>query len=190
MADNIKEVEKLYIEYFARPADYDGLNFWVNSLNAEPNSLPGISAAFSTSQEYRDTYAGLDNRQVVDTVYHNLFGRAAETAGIDYWANLLDTHVVTVDNVVAEVAKAAQGNDGVAFNGRVSVATKFTQHLDTTEEQQAYSGPAANAVAKDYIGHIVDLASGAQLIDSGPLDAKIAEIVGLHTSGNIDNMAV
>lgn len=184
MADNTTAVEQLYVEYFARPADYAGLQFWVNSLNADPNSIGGISAAFARSQEYIDTYAGQDNRQLVDTVYHNLFGRAAEAAGVDYWANLLDNHVITVDNMVAEIAKAAQGNDAFVFNGRVHAATLFTSHLDTPAEQAAYSGATANAMAKAFIGSIVDLQSIAAGADAGYVDIQIADIVGAHTSAN------
>jgi hypothetical protein len=182
MADNTQAIEKYYIEYFSRPADYTGFQFWNNIFNTQPDAVPQISAAFAASQEYRDTYAGLDNTAVVQAIYHNLFGRDGEAAGVNFWVNALNNHAATIDDIVDKIADGAQGNDKVVVNGRVSVASTFTQHLDTAAEQAAYSGAAANATAKAFIGTIVDLASGAAASDPGVIDATIAEIVGAHTN--------
>lgn len=184
MADNTTEVQKLYVEYFLRPADYAGLQYWLGGLNNHTTTVAEIAAAFSHTQEYHDAYAGQTNRQIVNTVYQNLFGRDAEPAGVDYWATQLDNQVVTIDNVVTEVGRAAQGSDKVIFNGRVSVATAFTTHLDLASEQAAYQGPQANVVAKSFIGSIVSLESGAYAINPAVIDEQIATIVGMHNSGH------
>lgn len=187
MADYVNDVQKLYVAYFSRPADAKGLEFWTGVLSADAvTGMQQISAAFSTSAEYRATYANMDNRAVVDAVYHNLFGRAGEAAGIDFWVNALNNNTITIDNVVSQVAAGAQNDDKVVFNGRVAVARTFTEHLDLASEQAAYQGTAANAIAKGFIGSIVDLQSAASAIDPGVIDAKIAEIVGTPTSAAHD----
>lgn len=180
-ATNTTTVEQLYIAYFSRPADPKGLTYWDNVLATDPNGVQQISAAFAGSQEYKDTYAGLDNTGVVQAVYHNLFGRAGEQAGVDFWVNALNNHTITVDDVVTQVAAGAQGNDKLVYNGRVAVATSFTAHVDQPNEIAAYSGTEANLKAKAFIGTIVDLASAAAAIDPGMIDAKIADIVGTPT---------
>lgn len=180
-ATNTTTVEQLYIAYFSRPADPNGLTYWDNVLATDPNGVQAISAAFAGSQEYKDTYAGLDNTGVVQAVYHNLFGRAGEQAGVDFWVNALNNHTITIDDVVTQVAAGAQNNDKLVYNGRVAVATTFTAHVDQSNEIAAYSGTAANLKAKAFIGTIVDLASAANAIDPGVIDAKIADIVGTPT---------
>jgi hypothetical protein len=184
-ATNTTTVEQLYIAYFSRPADPQGLTYWDNVLATDPNGIQQISAAFAGSQEYKDTYAGLDNQGVVQAVYHNLFGRAAEQAGVDYWTNALNNHTMTVDNAVTAIAAGAQNNDKLVYNGRVAVATTFTAHVDQPNEIAAYSGTAANLKAKAFIGTIVDLQSSAYAIDPGVIDAKIADIVGTPTATDI-----
>lgn len=180
MADYTNDVQKLYVAYFSRPADTTGLDFWTGVLAADRVAgMAQISEAFAASNEYRETYAGMDNAQVVDAVYHNLFGRAGDAEGVAFWTNALNTNAVTVDDLVMEMAfNGAQNDDKVVFAGRVAVAKSFTEHLDLPAEQQAYSGPQANAMAKDFIGSIVDLQSAASAIDPGVIDARIAEIVG------------
>jgi hypothetical protein len=186
MADtNTTTVEQLYIAYFSRPADPKGLTYWDNVLAADPNGAQEISANFAASQEYKDTYAGLNNQGVVQAVYENLFGRAGEQAGVDYWTNALNNHTITVDNVVTAIAAGAQGNDKLVYNGRVAVATSFTAHVDTDAEIAAYSGTAANLKAKAFIGTIVDLQTSAYAIDPGVIDTKIADIVGTPTGTDV-----
>jgi hypothetical protein len=183
MADNTNAVEKLYVAYFSRPADPAGLTFWNNELNVNPNGLQEISANFAGSAEYKAAYAGLSNAQVVSTVYQHLFGRAAEQAGVDFWAQKLDAHVITIDNVVTQIAAGAQTTDLFAYNAKVSVATTYTAHIDTDAEKAAYSGAAANKVAIDYIAAVKDLGSAAAASDPGQIDASISAMVAAHASG-------
>jgi hypothetical protein len=183
MADYTNAVEKLYVAYFSRPADSAGLTFWANELATNPNGYQEISANFSTSAEYKAAYAGMTNAQVVSTVYQHLFGRAAEQAGVDWWAQKLDSHTITIDNVVTQIAAGAQSTDLFAYNAKVSVATTFTAHLDTAAEQKAYSGDAANKIAIDFIATVKDLASAANASDPGQIDAVISQIVTASGTG-------
>lgn len=183
MADNTNAVEKLYIAYFSRPADPAGLAFWSNTLATNPNGYQVISANFASSAEYKATYAGMSNAQIVSTVYQHLFGRAAEQAGVDWWAQKLDSHTITIDNVVTQIAAGAQGTDLFAYNAKVSVATTFTAHVDTQAEINAYQGAAANQIAINFIATVKDLASAAAASDPGTIDGVIAQIVGGGTTG-------
>jgi hypothetical protein len=183
MADYTNEVQKLYVAYFSRPADAAGLKYWVDQLQHDPNATQAISAQFSQSAEYKAMYGNMSNAQVVNAVYLHLFGRAAEQAGIDYWAHDLDTHSMTIDNVVTQIAAGALGSDLFAYNAKVAVATTFTTHLDTTAEQQAYSGAAANKIAFDFIATVKDLGSAAAANDPGQIDNVISQIVNGGPTG-------
>lgn len=181
--DNTTAVQKMYIEYFGRPADPSGLNFWVNNLNNDPNMMLAIQQAFSGSAEYQASYGGMSNHDVVMAVYQNMFGRVGEQTGVDFWTRALDNNTITINNVVTEIVKGAQGSDLTVFNGRVAVATEFTMHIDTQAEMAAYSGANANKIASDFIDTIVDLGSAAAARDPGVIDAKIAQIVGVNATG-------
>lgn len=184
MADaNTTAVQKLYVSYFSRPADAAGLKYWVGQLASNPNALQELSRQFSVSKEYLDTYAGMDNRAKVAEVYDNLFGRQAEAAGVDYWANLLNNNQITIDNMVTQIAAGAQGTDQFAYNAKVSAAAEFTTRLDLPNEQTAYSGAAANKIAVEWIAGIKDLQTAAMAMDPGVIDGVIARIVGGGSSG-------
>lgn len=177
MADYINEVQKLYVAYFSRPADKAGLDYWANVLATNPSGYQMISHDFSTSAEYKASYGGMSNSAVVNTVYEHLFGRAAETAGINYWANLLDQGKITVDNVVTQVAAGALNNDLFAYNAKVAVSTSFTSRLDLPNEVKAYSGAHANALALQFISSVKDLSSASAGMDPGAIDSVISQIV-------------
>ena len=180
MATVMEQVEKLYVEYFLRPGDYTGVQFWTKILTDNPNALGIMSESFATSAEYKQMYAGMNNEQLVQAVYHNLFGRDAEATGLAFWKNALDQHVISVSDMVTSIADGAQNNDKFVLSARVAVAESFTQHLDLAVEQTAYSGVAANLVAKQYLGSVVDMVSSAFAINPGNIDETIATIVGTH----------
>jgi hypothetical protein len=178
MANVSTDIQKLYVAYFSRPADVGGLQFWTNSLASGPGAYQTIAQNFSNSFEYQATYAGMDNRQVVDTVYQHLFGRHAEAAGIDYWAKALDQKTLTVANVVTAVADGAQFSDKVVIDGRVAAATAFTEHLDLKLEQLAYAGAMANKVGSDYLATIVDAQTAVNALLPGNIDEAISKFAG------------
>jgi hypothetical protein len=168
-------IQELYVAYFNRPADVAGLKFWSDILAANPGAYRDIVQDFSNSAEYLQAFRGLDSRQVVDTVYQHLFGRHAESAGVDYWAGLLDNKAVTIGNVVTEVAHGALGKDKIVIDGRVAVATAFTDHLDLKLEQLAYTGSGPNRIAADYLATIVDAQSAAVALVPANIDNEISK---------------
>lgn len=178
---HVAAVQQLYVAYFNRPADYAGLDYWTNVVAAQNGSTAAVSAAFAAEAEYKTEYANLSSAEVVNKVYQNLFGRAAEDAGKKYWADLLDSKQITIDKVVAEVAKGAQTSDAEAYENKVAGATAFTAALDTKAEQDGYRGPEANAAAKTFISGITTDASLATATAPAALAATVAKVVAEGT---------
>jgi hypothetical protein len=183
MAGLSTQIQDLYVAYFGRPADYFGLQYWTK-IAATPSGFAEMVQAFATSAEYQGMVSGMDNRALVDAVYEHLFGRAAETAGVDYWAGLLDSKVISIADVVTSVAGGAQGLDSVVFQDKVQTAEIFTDHLDQANERLAYTGTNANTLAHDYLAAIKDEASAAYALDPANIDALIAKIsTVIYTAG-------
>ena len=183
MADSRIEVQKLYVSYFSRPADTGGMDYWTDVLDANPDALAEVSRSFAASTEYNDSFAGMDNRAIVNEVYQNLFGRDAEEGGLNYWSDLLDRKLVTIDNVVVDIAEGAKGNDNVAFNGKVAAALLFTNRLDEPHEVAAYAGVEAKEIAIEYLATITDAASALEALDTDVVDGWIERIAPPHQTG-------
>jgi len=180
------DIQKLYVAYFNRPADPAGLAYWETVVEGAKGSTAAVSASFAASAEYKATYANMTNAQVVDAVYQNLFGRAAEAEGKAYWADLLDKKAITVDNVVAAVSNAALGSDKTSYTNKVSAASAFTTALDTPAEQAGYTA-ASVALAKAYIAGVTTDASLAAAITPATLNATVSAVVIKGTPFNLSN---
>jgi hypothetical protein len=173
------EIQKLYVAYFNRPADAAGLAYYEGIVEKANGSTAAISADFAKSAEYKAAYANMSNADIVNTVYMNLFGHAADDAGKKFYADALDAKKLTIDAVVTEVAKGAQTTDLTAYNNKVTAAAAFSAALDTDAEKAGYSGDAANKVAKTWLAGITDnlslqAATGPATLNSGVAAAVIA----------------
>lgn len=177
MATYTAAIQKLYVAYFNRPADVAGLDWWEGVVAGANGDTSMISAAFAASNEYKTTFAGMSEQQVVRTVYTNLFGREGEPAGVEYWADALVKGLMTIDAVVTEIAKGALGSDLEAYENKVAGATAFTNALDTHPERAAYYGDEALAAAKAFTRTITDDASLAAAIAPAALAASVAAFV-------------
>ncbi|WP_182915853.1 DUF4214 domain-containing protein [Massilia cavernae] len=177
MGIHTQAVQKLYVAYFSRPADVAGLQYWESVIAMANGSTAAVSAAFSASAEYQAAFAGKDEAGIITMVYQNLFGRAPEPAGLDFWSRALIRKDVTTSEVVTMISEAAVGSDKAAFANKVTGATAFSNALDLTMEILAYTGNKANATVKAFLAGITTDASLAAAIEPKALDAFIERLV-------------
>lgn len=183
MAEPTFDIQKLYVTYFGRPADSAGLDYWTGILAANPNGLQDISRAFMASSEYRAEYAGDSNRDIIDDIYENLFERDAQAADLNYWSGLLDRNEITIDTLVEQIANGATGSDKVVFEGKVALATMFTERLDLPSEQAAYAGERAIDLAEDFLETVRDQATLDAALNPAVVDYWIARMTGAQGAG-------
>ena len=171
-----QQVQELYVSYFSRAAETAGHDYWTALLDGDPNNpnLQLLGGNFAKSKEYLDEYSQATNELKVTKVYENLFGRTAEAAGVDYWAQLMNAGSITIDNVVKDIARGAQGSDKYAFDAKVNVAQAITAAIDTPAEIQAYQGVSANAAVTNYIAAVKDVASFNAAIAPASINALIS----------------
>ena len=109
-AAEIETIVELYIAYFNRAPDAEGLNFW-GSAYANGVSLEQIATLIlgdtETQQTYPDTLSTLD---FVTQVYNNILGRTPDQGGLEFWANVLDSGGRTRDNFILSVLQGAKAD--------------------------------------------------------------------------------
>jgi hypothetical protein len=162
MSDLTTALQKLYVAYFNRPADPDGLAYWGSVLNAGSANLNSVSAAFARSPEYQNIFANLDATQIVTRIYHNLFARAPDESGLAYWRGALSAGIVTVDRIVAEVANGAQPADSALLQAKIVAADVYSAALAAGKLNYAYL--AALDQGKLWLDKVVSAETGAAAI--------------------------
>jgi len=177
------DLQKLYVAYFNRPADPGGLAHYEGVLEraftaggtAEvTKTMALISADFAKSIEYQTTYNQATNSAVVTAVYQNLFGHAPDSTGLAFYVKALTDKTMTVDTMVTYIANGAQGTDKVAYDSKVTVATAFTNALNTPEEIAGYNVTASQTYVKNMLAGIKTAAQATAAIVPATLDASVA----------------
>ncbi|WP_416882843.1 DUF4214 domain-containing protein [Marivita sp.] len=109
-AEEIATFVELYIAYFNRAPDAEGLNFW-GSAFANGFSLKSIATLFLDQAETRAAYPdSLSNLDFATQVYNNVLGRTPDQDGLDFWAGALDSGGVTRDQFILEVLRGAKAD--------------------------------------------------------------------------------
>ncbi|MBC7453572.1 MAG: DUF4214 domain-containing protein [Massilia sp.] len=183
------QVQEMYIAFFGRAADHNGLEYWSKLFGGAPsdNVQNMIASAFGQAHEYQALFAGKNEAQVVATVYENLFGRAGESAGIEYWSALLQKGAIAVHNVVKAISEGARGSDLYAFDAKVKVAVAITNAMDTQQEIQSYVGLERGKIVHDYIATVKDPATFAAAINPHAIDALVNIVVTGIGTWDFDN---
>ena len=184
-SNTISAIQKLYVAYFNRPADAAGLQYWQGVVKAAGGDLTEITRAFSHSSEYTDLFAAKSSGEIIDTVYLNLFGRHAESAGLSYWSKLYDAGAIGIADVVTALAKGAQGSDASAVEHKVSVAASFTETLAASGTPTAYAGEAAVSYAKQFLAGVTDSASLNTAL--AKMSDAVHTTINLSTPHSLDN---
>ncbi len=107
-AEEIATIVELYIAYFNRAPDAEGLNFW-GSAYANGVSLEDIATLILGDTETQQTYpASLSNLEFATQVYNNVLGRDPDQGGLEFWVNALDIGGVTRDQFILEALRGAK----------------------------------------------------------------------------------
>lgn len=138
------ELQKFYISYFNRPADVAGLAYWEAQLAAGTQTLAQAQNGFSSSAEYQAIYTGTSDAVLLNTLYGNLFGRAATLADLNYWMPRLADGTDTVNTIANSLASNAGPTDLIAITNKITAATSFTAELISTGET-GYTNATATA---------------------------------------------
>lgn len=117
-------VANLYQIAFGRTAEAGGLDYWFDAYRAG-GTLKQIATAFTNSAEF-SSKAALSDRDFVQFLYQNAFSRAGESAGVDYWVDLLAHGQTRVDLIISFASIALQNQIGTTVNTEATVVGSVT----------------------------------------------------------------
>ena len=122
-----EEVSKLYVATFNRAADSAGLDYWVNNSHL---SLSKIAKSFFDQSETQALYpSSILNEEFINSVYQNLFNREADSDGLNYWQNELDSGSIEKSVFILAVINGAldtdESQDATILNNKNEVGLFF-----------------------------------------------------------------
>ncbi len=81
-------VARLYLATFDRPADAEGLAYWVD-LYVRGMPLTTVAEHFVASPEWAERYGPLGDEDFVTLLYRNVLDREPDRSGLEYWVSQL-----------------------------------------------------------------------------------------------------
>ena len=133
------ELQQLYVAYFGRPADPAGLTYWVSS----GITTKAFAALMYDQPEFKSVNSGLSVEAQVNQIYLNLFGRNADSAGLLYWTQQINTGKLQLASIANDLIYAVNNGsnptDLAALTNKTNTAVAFTQSVtDTSGALLAY----------------------------------------------------
>lgn len=181
----------LYVATFNRAPDAAGLNYWVNA----GMSIENIAQSFFDQPETQALYpTGTTTTAFVTSVYQNLFNRAPDQAGLDYWVHDLDTHTVSNQNFILAVTNGALAADATILENKKTVGLTFADNdlsditlartvMENVDETTASVNSAEAVVTRTSISgatvYIVQDDTGDRVLDN------LITTMVFHTDGTI-----
>lgn len=125
-AKDLQLLEELYVAFFNRVPDADGLGYWIGQLKAG-SSINNIAESFYGAAVYFSNLTGytatMTNDEFVKIIYRNVLGRSGATAppdaDVQYWSNELATGHATRGSLIGTMLTAAHSFKGDATWGWV-----------------------------------------------------------------------
>jgi hypothetical protein len=123
-AADLKSLTELYVAYFNRVPDADGLSYWIDQFKAG-QTIEQIGQQFYSSALQYSSLTGytsaMSNADFITLVYKNVLGRSPpDAAGLAYWTTSLANGSQTRGTLVNTILAAAHGYKGDATFGYVA----------------------------------------------------------------------
>lgn len=141
-------IQQLYIAYYGRPADPDGIDYWTERLAENGNDTGEMLDAFANSDEFADRFGSLNEQDLVNNLYEQILGRPAEDAGLAFYTGMLARGDSSLIDLALDIANGAQGDDVMVIEKRVEVAQAFTQGVSERDLEYGSIEAAAQLVAQ------------------------------------------
>ena len=182
MTATATQLQQLYIAYFGRAADPEGIDYWVS----EGTGLTQFAAHMDGQAEWLAVKSSLTTSEHVDQLYQNLFNRNADAEGKAYWTNQVDTGVIKLAELgeylrSSAMAQADQNTDDYKIltnktNAAVAITAQIRLSVSASKEYVAdsvtpYINGADFTSAKAFLTSV-----GLTAATTAAINAHVAEI--------------
>lgn len=158
----VQQIQQIYIGLLGRAADQAGLDYWTAEIEAGTLTIEELRANIVNEQpEYAAGLGQMTRAQVVAALYQNLFERAPEADGLEYWVNG-DGKNVNVDQLVLALIDGAGAPDTLVLDNKTTAATYYT-----TQTGDAYTKDGATAAVANVDGTQASVDESKAATDSG-----------------------
>jgi len=184
------QVQALYLAYFGRPSDPEGLAYWTTA-NASSTQAQ-VADAFAASPEYIASTAGKTTSQIVADYYQRLFNRIPDSAGLTYWVNQINTGALSTQSVGLALVTSAQSQtgtpDSIAVASKITGADQFTAEVaKSTAGILAYSG--VNGLATG-VSFLAPVKTPATIPTAAQTTATVDLLIATNGGGSTDTLAL
>ena len=112
------KITGLYVAYFNRAADQEGLKYWTDKADEVAKAggdassvFKKLSGGFATHPTFKSTYDHLNNKEFVSLIYRNALRRAGDAEGIAYWTKKLDAEGMIRSDMVSDFVELSLETD-------------------------------------------------------------------------------
>ena len=191
------DIQQLYIAYFGRPADSEGLKFWIDVADRLGMDLKTMSSYFQADQESQSLYGNKANAALVDSVYNHVLGRAADAEGRAFWIAALEENKISqsdfVFTIIDVVSQQPYSSEYKLIEQRKIAANSLTDLLTANSRDKDYTG-AAHDAAREWIAGIGadsdDLTSALQVVSRLVKSFSDGRVTGVVFDGYIADAEV
>jgi len=181
MADftaNEQLVQKMYIAFYGRPADPQGLKYWASQLPANATltdtATKDVISRFINTDEAKARIGNVNDSTMHDAIIEKIYTQAFHRDITPTELNNLKT--VSISDVLANVVGVNQGTDYLALNNKLAYANEFVKALD----------PNLDGIANDDATATKFKATFAGITDASDIAAKLLFIDNDTTATSAD----
>ena len=133
-------VHQMYIAYYQRPADPEGLQYWVEQLE-QNGDWTAVSAAFGApeNEENQALYGELNREQTIAAIYQSAFNREAVAEEVEFWA----ASEFSATDLTFAIINGAQNDDLATVNNKVEFSAELVAQLETNAAYAELQDPKA-----------------------------------------------
>jgi|GEM_PF-1477783 len=179
-------VHQMYIAYYQRPADPDGLQYWVDQLE-QNGDWTAVSAAFGApeNEENQALYGDLNREQTIAAIYQSAFNREAVAEEVAFWA----ASEFSATDLTFAIVNGAQNSDKATVDNKVAFSAELVAQVGTNAAYAELQDPKAllTAVTEETevtAGYVSDAVASGKVGEAFSLTANAAGDTFVGTSGN------
>lgn len=154
-------IASLYLAYYGRPADPDGLAYWIAELEKAGGDSSAVVNAFASSPEATERFKSDSVEERLSEIYQNLFGREPDAEGQQFWATQIASGEVSLAEACIHVLGGAKNEDKQLTEKRIEAANSFTEAVKSGD--LSYEGTQAAEAAKLLLAGISKDSSAEQV---------------------------